>query len=87
MTKKEVTQLSYEIVGVAIKIHKALGPGLLESIYEKCMIHELRKQGYKVETQLPVKIKYEDLEIKSNGRETLTLLIKNSSSLSEDCSR
>jgi hypothetical protein len=35
MTKKEVTQLAYEITGFAIKVHKALGPGLLESIYEK----------------------------------------------------
>lgn len=65
MTKKEVTQLSYEIVGIAIKIHKALGSGLLESVYEKCMIYELCKQGYQVKKQLPVKIKYEDLEIDS----------------------
>ncbi len=35
MTKKEVTQLSYEITGLAIKVHKNLGPGLLESIYEE----------------------------------------------------
>jgi hypothetical protein len=35
MTKKEVTDLSYKIVGLAIKVHKALGPGLLESIYEE----------------------------------------------------
>lgn len=34
MTKREITQLSYEITGLAIKVHKALGPGLLESIYE-----------------------------------------------------
>lgn len=60
MTKKDVTQLSYDVVGVAIKVHKALGPGLLESIYEKCMIHELKKQGYKVEQQLPIKIEFEE---------------------------
>lgn len=41
MTKKEVTQLSYEITGYAIKVHKALGPGLLESVYEKCLKYEL----------------------------------------------
>ncbi len=35
MTKKEVTQLSYEITGLAIKVHKNLGPGLVESIYEE----------------------------------------------------
>ncbi len=37
MTKKEVTQLSYEITGLAIKVHKELGPGLLEKIYEQCL--------------------------------------------------
>jgi len=58
MTKKEVTQLSYEIVGIAIKIHKALGPGLLESVYEKCMAYELEKQGYQVKEQILIKVKY-----------------------------
>ncbi|WP_210419419.1 GxxExxY protein [Pedobacter sp. KBS0701] len=43
MTKKEVTQLSYEITGFAIKVHKILGPGLLESIYERCLKYELKK--------------------------------------------
>ncbi len=65
MTKKEVTQLSYEVVGIAIKIHKVLGPGLLESVYEKCMIYELEKQGYQVNNQIPIRIKYEEIEIKS----------------------
>ena len=43
MTKKEITQLSYEITGFAIKVHKTLGPGLLESIYEECLKIELIK--------------------------------------------
>ncbi len=43
MTKKEVTQLSYEITGFAIKVHRALGPGLLEHIYEKCLKYELER--------------------------------------------
>ena len=44
MTKKQVTQLSYEITGCAITVHKALGPGLLESVYQKCLTHELTKK-------------------------------------------
>ena len=48
MTKKEVTQLSYEVIGCAIKVHKALGPGLLEGIYEKCLKYELEKNGFNV---------------------------------------
>jgi hypothetical protein len=58
MTKKEVTQLAYEITGFAIKVHKALGPGLLESIYEKCLKYELERNGYDVKQQLVVKIDY-----------------------------
>lgn len=68
MTKKEVTQLAYEITGFAIKVHKALGPGLLESIYEKCLKYELERNGYDVKQQLSVKIDYYDLEFESDLR-------------------
>ena len=46
MTKKDITQLSYEITGYAIKVHRELGPGLLESVYEKCLHYELLRNGY-----------------------------------------
>ena len=61
MTKKEVTQLSYEITGLAIKVHKELGPGLLESVYEKCLKYELELNGYEIKQQLLVKIDYFDI--------------------------
>ena len=60
MTKKEVTQLSYDIIGMAIKVHKELGAGLLESIYEDCLKYELIKNGYTVKQQLIVPIIYDD---------------------------
>lgn len=63
MTKKEVTQLSYEIVGCAIKVHKELGPGLLESVYEKCLKYELVKNGFEVKQQLIVPVIYDSLEM------------------------
>ena len=63
MTKKEVTQLSYEITGFAIKVHKALGPGLLESIYERCLKYELEKNGHAVSQQLTLSVVYDDLPI------------------------
>ena len=66
MTKKEVTDLSCKIVGLAIKVHKALGPGLLESIYEKCFKYELEKNGYDVRQQLVVNFEYDDLVFDSN---------------------
>ena len=63
MTKKELTQLSYEIIGYAIKVHKKLGPGLLEKIYEECLKYELKKNGDNVKQQFNVKIDYYDLEL------------------------
>jgi len=68
MTQKQVTKLSYEITGFAIKVHKALGPGLLESVYEQCLKFELEKNGYNVKQQLIVQIDYEGLELESNLR-------------------
>lgn len=61
MTKKQVTQLSYEITGFAIKVHKNLGPGLLESVYEKCLLYELVKNGYKVVQQVLIPVVYDDI--------------------------
>ncbi|GAB2635056.1 GxxExxY protein [Belliella aquatica] len=68
MTKREVTQLSYEIVGCAIKVHKELGPGLLESVYEHCLKYELLKSGYDVAQQLRVPVIYDSLEMEINLR-------------------
>ncbi|BAP29289.1 uncharacterized protein CHSO_0252 [Chryseobacterium sp. StRB126] len=66
MTKKEITQLSSEITGFAIKVHKILGPGLLESVYEECLKIELLKNGYNVQQQLVTSINYEGVEIETN---------------------
>ena len=68
MTKKQVTQLSYEITGCAITVHKALGPGLLESVYQKCLTHELTKRGYAVAQQLAVPVNYDGLIIDTELR-------------------
>lgn len=76
MTKKEITQLSYAIIGYAIKVHKKLGPGLLEKIYEECLKYELETNGYKVQQQINVEIDYYDLELEHPLR--LDLLVNNS---------
>lgn len=65
MTKTEVTQLSYDIVGCAIKVHKELGPGLLESVYELCLAYELKERGYLVDQQITTKINYGKIEIET----------------------
>jgi GxxExxY protein len=55
--------LSVSIVDMAICIHKALGPGLLESIYEKCFCYELGKRGIAFERQKTVQLRYDQLVI------------------------
>ncbi|MEI7508640.1 MAG: GxxExxY protein [Flavobacterium sp.] len=68
MTKKEITKLSYDITGLAIKVHKKLGPGLLESVYEKCLKFELERNGFDVKQQLSITIEYDNLELDSELR-------------------
>ncbi|NGP75493.1 GxxExxY protein [Balneolaceae bacterium YR4-1] len=58
VTQKYVNQIAYDVVGCAIEVHKNLGPGLLESIYEKCLIEEIKEQGLKVISQLTIPIYY-----------------------------
>jgi len=62
MRENEVAQI---IVDVAFHIHKQLGPGLLESVYEAVMMHELRKRGLHVENQVPIPVEWdgEKLEV------------------------
>ena len=73
MTKKEITQLSYEIIGYAIKVHKKLGPGLLEKIYEECLKYELEQNGHSVQQQVNIEVDYYDLQLQNPLR--LDLLV------------
>ena len=47
----DINKITGQIVDAAMKVHTALGPGLLESAYEACLAHELRKQGFSIERQ------------------------------------
>ena len=58
ITKEYVDDLSYRIIGCAIEVHKVLGPGLLESVYEKCMLRELHLRGFSTVSQLKIPISY-----------------------------
>jgi GxxExxY protein len=59
----ELNDLSEKVIGCAIKIHRALGPGLLESTYEVCLVHELRKSGLKVERQVELPVFYDGIKL------------------------
>jgi GxxExxY protein len=54
----DINQLSSKIIGAAIEVHKALGPGLLESSYQKCLCHELRLRGISYENEKPLPLVY-----------------------------
>jgi len=54
----DINQLSSKIIGAAIEVHKALGPGLLESAYEKCLCHELSLRGMFFDHQKPLPVVY-----------------------------
>lgn len=74
---KEVKELEHErltdkIIGSAIEVHKKLGPGFLESIYENALIIELQKQNFKIERQREVVINYDGVEV---GRHRLDLIV------------
>ncbi|MFW6146757.1 MAG: GxxExxY protein [Thermodesulfobacteriota bacterium] len=60
----DINELSSEIIGAAIEVHKALGPGLLESAYEECLCRELSLRGFSFERQkiLPVEYKGKQLD-------------------------
>ncbi|MDD3703432.1 MAG: GxxExxY protein [Victivallaceae bacterium] len=60
--------ISNKVIGLAIKVHKALGPGLLESAYEKALVYELRKHGFEVDCQKAIAIKYDELVIDEGFR-------------------
>jgi GxxExxY protein len=65
---RDINSISYDIIGAAIKVHSSLGPGLLESIYEVCLIHELNKSGYRVESQKPIAVVYNGMQMKIGFR-------------------
>jgi GxxExxY protein len=73
-TQKSINAIAYKIVGCAIEVHNYLGAGLLESVYQSCMIEELKLKGLKVQTQLQVPIEYKGKML--NEKLRLDLLVE-----------
>ena len=59
----EVNQITHEILDSAYKVHTILGPGLLESAYQTCLVYELKKKGFRVEVEKPLPIIYEEIKL------------------------
>jgi len=65
MTENDI---SYDIRGAAFKVHSNLGPGLLESVYEIALMHELTKMGYEVKSQVALPVVYDDIKLEMGFR-------------------
>jgi GxxExxY protein len=75
MDKKYLNDLTYRVLGCCIAVHKELGPGLLESVYHKCLKHELHYNQIHFHSELAVRIDYKGLDVQADLR--CDLLIEN----------
>jgi len=68
ITKKYLNELTYKVIGCAIEVHKIIGPGLIESVYEKCFLRELSLRGINYACQKRLHLNYKGLEIETELR-------------------
>jgi GxxExxY protein len=76
-------ELTERVIGAAIEVHRALGPGLLESAYEECLCHEFHLQGISFERQRPLPVAYKDVKLDCGYR--LDLIVENKLILEIKC--
>ena len=67
-TQKQINELTYEVIGCAIEVHKHLGAGLLESIYHQCLIEELKSKNINYQSELKLPIIYKGKELETDFR-------------------
>lgn len=72
----DIEEIGALIVDSAVKVHKALGPGLLESSYQQCLAYELRRRGLHVQCEVSLPVRYEEIEIDAGYR--IDMLIEGS---------
>ena len=71
----DINELSYKIIGLAIDVHKELGPGLLESAYQECLFYEIKNCGFDVIKEVSLPIVYKDIKLDHGYR--IDLLVDN----------
>lgn len=86
MTENEI---SNKVIGIAIEVHNALGPGLLENVYKECLYHKIKQAGFKVEKEKSIPLIFEDVKLECGYRidllveEKLVIELKSIETLSE----
>ena len=73
---EKINEITNKIISASITVHKALGPGLLESVYHECLFHELKQQNLNVKSELAVPLKYKNRNFDTGFR--LDLLVEDS---------
>jgi GxxExxY protein len=71
----ETEELAHQVVDAALTVHKTLGPGLLETVYEACLVYELRKRGMHVDQQISLPIYYDGVKLDAGLR--LDIVVEN----------
>lgn len=71
----EINEITKNIIGAAIEVHRTLGPGLLESTYEACLFYEIEQMGLYVERQVELPIKYKNVSLETGYR--IDLIVEN----------
>jgi GxxExxY protein len=69
----QVTPLSRRVIGLAIEVHRHLGPGLYESIYRECLTYELRRAGVGYQSEVPIPLSYRDQKLAAGYRADLLI--------------
>ena len=72
---RTVDEITGSIIAAAMKVHKSLGPGLLESAYEACLMYELDKQGLVIRNQVPLPVQYDEITLDTGYR--IDLMVEN----------
>jgi GxxExxY protein len=67
-SQKYLSELTFKVIGCAIEVHKNIGPGLLESVYEKCFLRELGLKGIQYKNQLKVPLEYKGVSLEAELR-------------------
>ncbi len=65
---RNLNEITQKIIGCAIEVHRNLGPGMLESAYQTCLVHELKNANLKVKTEVPVSVIYKDIKLDQGYR-------------------
>jgi GxxExxY protein len=73
ITQKHINDISFKIIGCAIEVHRNLGPGLLESVYEPCFIDELKSAGLHVKSQIHIPVYYKGKDM--GGKLKIDILV------------